>query len=133
MRYEPTGHELNEIAGMVAQQRMHYFLTRTVESEEVWVLADPQGWVMRDDAGKTILSVWPYRQFAEDCADSADLRPHATSLDHFIESVMLVLVSQGVYIEVLPTRQQGGILIAAAELLEIFEGLVDSGEYYLEG
>ena len=133
MRHAPTEQELTDITSMTALQRVQYFLTRTLESEEIWGLADTQGWVLRELMDKALLPVWPYRQYAGTCIDAPDLRTHATSLDHFVEGVLQALVEQNIHIEVWPAQAQGGVIVKAAELLAMYKSLMESGEYFLEG
>ena len=133
MRYAPTSQELQEIVTMQAPQRLQYFLSRVIEAEEIWGLADPQGWVLREDGDKTILPIWPYRECAEACINEPDLKTHATSLDHFVESILHTLIADGIHLDILPSRDTAGALLSAAELQSTFKSLMESGEYFLEG
>lgn len=133
MRYAPTTQELQDIKSMPAAQRLQYFLTRVMEAEEVWSLADRHGWVMRVQDDKTILSLWPYRQCAEACIDESDLYSHATSLDHFVERIIDSLIEQDIQLDILPGRDSQGALLSAVELQAMFKSLMESGEYFLEG
>jgi hypothetical protein len=133
MRYAPSQQELEEIGTMPAMQRLQYFLTRVIEAEEVWGLADRQGWVMREDGDKTILSIWPYRQCADACIVDPDLQSHATSLDHFVERILHTLIAEDIHLEVLPSIGASGALLSAVELQSMFQSLMESGEYFLEG
>ena len=133
MRYTPSQQELQEIGVMAPPQRLQYFLSRVIEAEEIWGLADPQGWVMREEGDKLILPIWPYQQCANDCVNARDLQPHATSLDHFVERILHTLIEEGIHLEVLPTRNVGGALVTAIELQSLFQSLLESGEYFLEG
>lgn len=133
MRYAPSPQELQDIIDMSAPLRLQYFLSRVIEAEEVWGLADDQGWVMREDGDKTLLSIWPYRQCADACIREPDLHSHATSLDHFVERVLHTLISEGIHLDVLPSRDGEGAVISAIELQGMFTSLMESGEYFLEG
>ena len=118
---------------MPAPQRLQYFLTRVIEVEEIWGLVDPQGWVMREEADKLILPIWPYRQCADACIVESDMQAHATSLDHFVERILHTLVADDIYLDVLPSRDATGALLSAVELQSMFKSLIESGEYFLEG
>jgi hypothetical protein len=133
MRYAPTQQELQEIGTMPAPLRLQYFLTRVIEAEEVWGLADPQGWVMREEGNKVILPIWPYRQCADACIVEQDMESHATSLDHFVERILHTLVADNIYLDVLPSRDTSGALLSAVELQSMFKSLMESGEYFIEG
>jgi hypothetical protein len=131
MHYQPTTAELAELPAMTDKERTYYFLTRSVECEEIWGHADAEGWLMREDDEKTILPVWPYQSLAQACIKDAELHAQATSLERFIE--ILSETEETIYLEVLPTLEQRGALISATELLSMFESLIDCGTYFLEG
>jgi hypothetical protein len=133
MRYAPSQQELQEIGVMAPPQRLQYFLSRVIEAEEIWGLADPQGWVMREEGDRLILPIWPYQECANACVDALDLQPHATSLDHFVERILHSLIEEGILLEVLPSRGMGGAMLTAVELQSMFKSLMESGEYFLEG
>lgn len=133
MRYAPTQQELQEVGTLPPPKRLQYFLMRVIEAEEIWSLADRHGWVMHEDADKTILPVWPYAQFANACIVESDLQSHATSLDHFVENILQTLIAENIHIEVLPSLSSSGALLSAIELQSMFKSLMESGEYFLEG
>jgi hypothetical protein len=124
---------MSDIDTMTGPERVQYFLTRTLESEEIWGLADTQGWVLHEEEGKSILPLWPYRQFANECIDAVSLEAQSTSLDHFVESILHKLVVQEIQVELWPTPRQRGVLLDATELQATFHSLMESGEYFLEG
>jgi hypothetical protein len=133
MQHAPTENEKKHLAGMTATQRIEYFLTRTMESEEVWGLTDDDGWLLRDRDGKTVLQIWPYRQFVEECIELEDQRPGSVSLEHFVDSILETLLAQDIVIELWPDRERTGTLLTATEMQDMFTSLFDSGEYRLEG
>jgi hypothetical protein len=135
MRYEPSSNELSAMAAMPAQERLHYFLTRSVESEEIWGLGDGSGWVVKEVDGRTLLPVWPYRVLAGVCAEGEweDQVPSAVSLEHFLHHVLKIMMDQDIQVEVLPTTAAEGEALDAGRLLSLFESMLDSGEYFLEG
>ena len=135
MKFKPSATELIEIDSYEATERLHFFLTRAIESEEVWGLSNASGWVMKDSDDQTILPVWPYQQMATICAvnEWQNYVPGAVSLEHFVYTLLPVMIEQGIKVEILPTANQPGNLLAAEELASIFEGMLESGEYYMEG
>ncbi len=133
MHYQPTSTELSDIPGMSDSQRIYYFLTRAIESEEIWGHADAQGWIMRNEDDKTILSVWPYKTLAHDCLPDETLSTQAISLEHFIDTLAQALTQQSIHLEILSLPHQAGAIIEAAELLNMFKSLMESGTYFIEG
>lgn len=133
MQHAPTANELKSFADMTATQRIEYFLTRTMESEEVWGLTDADGWLLQERNGQTILQVWPYRQFVEECIELDNQHPGSVSVEHFVDNILETLVAQDIGIELWPGREHNGTLLAASEMQDMFVSLFDSGEYRLEG
>ena len=118
---------------MSAPLRLQYFLSRVIEAEEIWGLADQKGWVMREEDDKLILPIWPYRQCADACIVDHDLQSNATSLDHFVERILHTLAAEGIHLDVLPSVGTSGAVLSAVELQSMFKSLMESGEYFLEG
>jgi len=135
MKYKPSNTELSELDSYSTKERLHYFLTRAVESEEVWGLSNQSGWVMREADEQTILPVWPYQGLAENCAENEwqNYVPGAVSLEHFVYKLLPVMIAQEIKVEILPTTNQPGNLLDARELSSLLEGMLESGEYYMEG
>lgn len=131
MHHQPTPTELADLPDMPDQERIDYFLTRAIECEEVWGHADAEGWIMHEDDGKTILRVWSYQDLASDCIGDANLSADSLSLERFIE--VLEHTEERIHLEILPLPQRPGALLDAREALGMFESLIDSGAYFLEG
>lgn len=135
MRYAPSASECAAIETMTGPALLEYFITRAAEAEEVWGLGDETGWVMRENDSQTILPVWPYQQFAEACKQGEwrSQLPNAVSLEHFIFNIMKILIEQNIQIEIMPAASRPGHLVAPQYLFKLFESVIDSGEYFLEG
>lgn len=135
MRYQPSASETLEVESYSAQERLHYFLSRAIEAEEIWGLSNQAGWVMKEDNNITTLPVWPYEIFAANCATSEwqNYSPGAVSLEHFVYKLLPIMIGQSIKVELLPTANCPGTLLDAGKLAELFEGMLESGEYYMEG
>ncbi len=131
MHHQPTESELATLPTLPTSERIYYFLTRAIECEEIWGLSDGAGWIMREAEGKTILSVWPYESLARTCNDDPDLYPNSISLERFLE--ILSHPPEPIHLDILAMPECPGALIAADEVLSMFESLIDSGTYFLEG
>jgi len=132
MHFPPTAEQQAAFATLSKQERIDYFLTRTMEAEEVWVHADEQGWLMREEGEKSILPVWPYENIARANIAGSDVTPQATSLEHFIE-ILNRNVQQPIDLDIMPLPNQPTAFISIAALLSMYESLLDSGTYFLEG
>jgi len=132
MHFQPTASEQASFAHFSGRERLEYFLTRTMEAEEVWGHADEEGWLMREENGKTILSVWPYQNLAQANIATSNTTPQATSLEHFIE-ILQHNLGQDIHLDIMPLPGQNFVLMTARELLSMYESLMDAGTYFLEG
>jgi len=133
MQHAPTELELKYIHDMTNAQRLEYFLTRTMESEEIWGLTDNDGWLLQEKDGRTVLQIWPYRYFVDEYIESDGQRPGSVSLEHFFDNILQSLIDQDIDIELWPGKERNGELLGADVLQEMFTSLFDSGEYQLEG
>jgi len=135
MRYIPSQSEINEINESSEDDRLHYFLTRTIESEEVWGIGDHKNWLLKEIDSKLILPVWPYECLARECLLSYDEDNilDAISLEQFVYHVLPMMKQQNIDVEVLPTKMKSGKILVVQEFMSLFESLMDAGEYYLEG
>lgn len=135
MQYVPMETELVQLQSMSAQERLHYATTRMIECEEVWSLGDDNGWIIRDEDGKQVISVWPYHLLAQENRPGEDETslPQATSLEYFVYGVLDMCQVEDICLEVFPKTDESGHLISSTDLYELLTGLMESGEYLMEG
>lgn len=135
MRHQPTGLEYNAVSHFKDSERLEYFLTRCFETDEVWLLADRSGLMVRDLNHEQTLPVWPYRKFAADAAlhQFNDHAPTSVALDYFLDSTLNGVETQKLLIEIMPHGDQSGCLITPDRLRSILMGMIDAGEYRLDG
>lgn len=135
MKYQPSETELQELELYDPKEQLHFFLSRVIESEELWGLGNASGWVMKEINEQSILPVWPYEIFAENCAamEWQDYTATAVSLEHFVYKLLPIMNKQNIKVEVFPSKSHPGSLVKATELASLFEGMMESGEYYMEG
>ncbi|WP_167631687.1 DUF2750 domain-containing protein [Mariprofundus ferrooxydans] len=131
MRHEPTAAELLYLDDMDHEQRLHYFITRAMESEEIWRLCDSNGWSVRHDGESLIMPLWPYSGLAQPFAGSGETTD-AVSLEHFVYHELNDLHASNILMEVLPGKQ-AGLRISAAKLFHIFDHKLDEEQYFIEG
>lgn len=135
MRYVPYDHEYKAAGAMSENERMEYFLTRVFETEEVWGLDDQYDWLLREANGETYMPVWPYKKFAADAAigEWAHCQPEAEALEVFLNGTLPLLIEEGILVEVMPMTGQAGCLVSPQRIKSIIEGMIDAGEYTLDG
>jgi hypothetical protein len=135
MHFEPSPQEYAALQAMSGRALMEYFIIRVAEVEEVWGLGDETGWVMRELEGQTTLPVWPYQQLASQCAvrDWNDQKCKSVSLEHFMSHILMLLIDKDIQIEIMPAENSEGFIMDPQQLSTLFESLLETGEYYLEG
>jgi|GEM_PF-721753 len=143
MRFEAYPSEIAALPSLSDGERLDYFLLRAFETEEAWMLKQGALWFSRPlenevngfAAGQRILPVWCYRHYAMDAALEiwTDCRPASVSLEYFIEEEIPRLIEQDIVLDVMPRDSEPGCLITPHRLSSIFEGIMNAGEYRLEG
>jgi len=135
MRFSPTLEENQQLLGLDATERFQYALPRLCECEEVWGLGDSSGWLIRDVDDRALISIWPYRSMALECASGEfeDSNPICVSLEHFLYTLLGQCRDNEIDLEVCPAPGQVGHRIAADALYELLEGMVEAESYFVEG
>ena len=132
MRYAPSEAELACMAHMDAAERLHYFITRSMECEEVWSLRNTDGcWAIREGTDGPHLPLWPYRILAEACLSKGEAAD-AVSLEHFVYHELGELNLDGIKLEIMP-GESPGMVLSASELFQIFDRKIDDEQYFIEG
>jgi len=131
MRYAPSEAELACMEAMDSADRLHYFISRSMECEEVWSLRNAEGWVSREHAGRAVIPVWPYRMLAENVAGEGEAAD-AVSLEHFVYHELNDLHMEAIGVEIIPGRESG-LMLSASELFQIFDRKMDEEQYFIEG
>jgi len=70
-----TQKEIAEVLAKKPENRYKYFIKNVMKEEEVWGLADKDGWLMTEveDDGTDVLMVFPNREFAEIFREKSEL------------------------------------------------------------
>lgn len=135
MRYAPYQNEYLAAQTMSDGERLDYFLTRVFETDEVWLLRNQHGWLQRELESRPSCLLWPYQRFAADAALDYwhDYSPSSMALDFFLDHLLDDLIAQNLMIDIMPRGIAAGCLITAQRLRSIFRGMIDAGEYRLDG
>jgi len=135
MKYAPSESELKQLSNMSDEERFNYCLAHMAETEEVWGLAEPQGWVIGEKDAQSTLPIWPYKEFAVQCksAQWAAAEPQAISLEQFVYKVSQMLIENQMMMEVFPTITAAGKIMEPKAFFKILENIMESGEYFMEG
>mgnify|MGYP002398737406 CR=1 FL=1 len=134
MRFEPYEAEYAAVPAMTDTERLDYFLLRVFETEEIWGLKTGTQWWSHRVADDECLPLWPYRRYALEAAldEWYDGRPDSISMEYFLYQTLPSL-DDGIVLEIMPSAGRPGCRIRPAQLLSILEGMLEAGEYRLEG
>ena len=137
MHLEPLASDYTMLSDSSDAQRLDYFLLRAFEADEIWGLREGSHWFSRvvPEVGQRALPLWPYRKMARDAALDIwqDCRVDGTALEYFLQHEMPKLIAEEVLIDIIPRDDQPGCLIPPTQLASIIEGMMDAGEYRLDG
>ena len=136
MRYAPYDNEYESTKSLSEGQILEYFLTRIFETEEIWGLDDGCEWIFRTSGeAESTMPVWPYEKYAKEAVYGAwsDSHPQAESLEDFMFHTLEMLIEEDVMLEIMPKPDKPGCVISPHQLLSILTGMLDAGEYRLDG
>jgi len=135
MKYAPTNNEMTQLSEMCEDERFTYCLTRMVEAEEIWGLAENEGWILKGNNNLTALPIWPYKSMAEanKINEWQNAEPQAISLEYFVYTVSQMLMDNDISVEIFPTENAPGKIMQAKHFFKVLENLMEAGEYFMEG
>lgn len=131
MRYEPTISERAYLDHIEGEERLLYFISRTMENEEIWRLCNIDDWVTYETDGRIIMPLWPYAGLAQAAAVSGEAA-EAVSLEYFLYNELNELQHEGIEMEVFPGGKPG-VCMSPSRLFEIFDRKMDEEQYFIEG
>lgn len=134
MRHAPYTTEYLEVTVMSEGELMEYFLTRSYETEEVWTLQNDMDWLLLQHGDMQYLPVWPYQRFAEEAMPAGGgYNVIAYALEDFVFETLPELIERDIGVEIMPRATGAGCFITPHRLLDIIGGMMESGEYRLDG
>lgn len=124
-----TNKEIDEILGRKPESRYKYFIRTVVAEEEIWGLADDEGWLMlEDDADNSdVIAVFPNPEFAEIFQEKAgfgEFHVEALDLYEFFEW-MDDFEQENIKVGVFPTPDFHCAVMPAERLREDFQAEFD--------
>ena len=105
------------------EARFNYFVFRAVKSEELWTLADANGFVISETEDERSIPVWPHAEFASAWiqGDWADCQPLKIEMGAWRNKWLPGLAADGVVISVFPKAGQDVVVVDSEELNESFK------------
>lgn len=122
--------EIAAVCSLPSDERIDYFIKRTVGHEEVWGLKDDAWKLAANSSGLKVFQVWPFEEYARLCCigEWATCNPAPMSLDHFIDTFIPNLDEQGIAVGVFYTPQDPGVLMPPYDLAKLMRDYED--EWY---
>jgi hypothetical protein len=110
------------------EARFNYFIFRAVKSEEVWTLADENGFVISETEGERSIPVWPHAEFASEWiqGDWAGCQPLRIEMAAWRNNWLPGLAADGVVISVFPKAGQDVVVVDSEELIASFKDEYDA-------
>jgi len=119
MSYDANEHEVASVTSHSGPERFSYFLSKVTDWEEVWSLADDEGWALSaDESGRQLVPIWPAKSFASACCvdEWARHTPRAISVADWIEKWTPGMTTDLRGVAVFPTPADSGIVMEPQEL-----------------
>ncbi|HMX40546.1 MAG TPA: DUF2750 domain-containing protein [Saprospiraceae bacterium] len=120
-----TQKQIEEILAKKPENRYKYFIKTVAAQEEVWGLADEEGWLMLEVEGEEqdALAVFPNSTFAEifqKAADFGDMHVEVLDLSEFMEWLD-DMETEGLRVAVFPTPNFQSAVMRPTVVIEDFE------------
>lgn len=102
------------------EARFNYFIFRVVKSEEIWTLADENGFVISEVDGERSIPVWPHVEFAQEWikGDWEKCQPLKIEMAAWRNNWLPGLAADDVVISVFPKSDQDVVVVDSEEMLE---------------
>lgn len=123
IRWEIGEEEALQVLTLPAADRYRSSIMLIVDWEEAWGLKDENGWIVRRNHGDEAFPLWPHSTFAQACAQGVweGAAPGAIPLDDLLESLLPLLVEDGLLVEIFPTPEERGQVEAPGGVREDLE------------
>lgn len=106
--------EVDSVIRLSDGERYTYLIKKIADWEEVWGLANEDGWIqMMDDNGKSLAPIWPHEEFARKCATEewSDTLPRSIDLDTWRAAWLPGLSNDGRLIAAFPTPSKRSVVV----------------------
>jgi hypothetical protein len=121
MTWKVNEHEFKAVLALPGHRRYEYFIKKVADWQQVWSLADNDGWAMAgDDQGRELVPIWPHEVYASACVEGkwSDTKPRMITLSEWIEVWLPNMIRDGRMLVVFPTPLLGGVIVSPGRLKE---------------
>jgi Protein of unknown function (DUF2750) len=134
MSWELEEGERELVLALSARERYVYFIQLAVDTEEVWGLRNPDGWVLAVDAlpegERDAFPIWPHSDFAAACAvaDWEGAQPAPIGLAEMLEDLLPILEEDGLALAVFPAMDGDSAIVEPEHLRRDLAAEVELGQ-----
>ena len=120
--------EFKAVLALPGPARYEHLVKRIADTEEVWSLRGPGGWVLANDEGRELIPIWPHPRYAEACAqgDWAGTEPVAISLEDWAADWLADMETDGRGVSVFPTPDGRTVVVDPGQLLTDLEAELEN-------
>jgi hypothetical protein len=138
MSWELEEGERELVLALSARERYVYFVQLAVDTEEVWGLRNPDGWVLAGDGlpegegetGRDAFPIWPHPDFAAACAvaDWEGAEPAPIGLAELLEDLLPILEEDGHALAVFPDADGESAVVEPENLRRDLQAEIELGQ-----
>jgi hypothetical protein len=134
MSWELEEGERELVLALSARERYVYFIQLAVDTEEVWGLGNPDGWVLAGDGtseeSRDAFPLWPHPDFAAACAaaDWAGATAAPIGLTELLEDLLPILEEDGHALAVFPTADGDSAIVEPEDLRRDLHAEIEIGQ-----
>lgn len=120
MSFALSASEQRHLLSLSNHQRYQRFLELVVQHQEIWSLANDEGWVTLTSEGDNCLPIWPHPELAAQWAtdDWNDCTPKSVALDVWLERWTKGLSGDETLLVVFPNLKEEALLVEPENLDE---------------
>ncbi|MDX1917189.1 MAG: DUF2750 domain-containing protein [Rickettsiaceae bacterium] len=119
--------EIDSVLKLSGKQRYTYFIKKVTDTEVIWALYK-DGWALvRNDADKVFMPIWPYKEYAQllCMGEWLEYQPAEIDLYEFIEEVSQELKKNNIAPCIFLTPNDFGVCLEMDILLSDIENKLD--------
>jgi len=127
MSYDLSAKELKNTIASTPNARLDHFIKKCRETGEIWTIADGEALlVLGSNENQQFIVVWPHPDYALNWFEDSGIEEVdlvAMNMQDWIESTLQELAEAGISVDVFPTFEQDGVVMAASDLQQRLSGI----------
>ena len=110
--------EFEAILALAGPERYAHHIKRVADTEQLWSLAAPGGWVLASDGRREPVPIWPHPRYAAACATNTwkDAEPSAIRLDDWLTKWLPGIARDGRAIAAFATPTDRAVVVESERM-----------------